>query len=76
MVDFGDQTRLPRGVRRVLRAWLARFHVTPRAALGERMGTLAAETGVELRFRQLYLDYARYGVLTRPAAGPARAVSG
>lgn len=66
VVDFGDQNRLPAGFRRLLRGWLARFHVTPRAGLRDQMQRLADETGGELRFQSLYRDYARYGVLTRP----------
>ena len=33
IVDFGQQEMLPRSFRHVLRAWLARFDVTPRAEL-------------------------------------------
>lgn len=65
VVDFGDQTGLPRWFRQLLRSWLLRFHVKPRAELRERMQALANERGLELRFQQLYGDYARYAVLTR-----------
>ena len=34
IVDFGEQQRLPIWFRRMLRAWLAKFHVSPRAELG------------------------------------------
>jgi S-adenosylmethionine-diacylgycerolhomoserine-N-methlytransferase len=33
IVDFGQQERLPAWSRRLLRAWLAKFHVEPRAAI-------------------------------------------
>ena len=31
VVDFGEQEQLPKAFRATLRAWLAKFHVTPRA---------------------------------------------
>ena len=68
VVDFGDQTGLPHWFRRLLRSWLARFHVAPRVDLPARMQAVADELGMKLRFRHLYRDYARYGVLTRPKA--------
>lgn len=68
VVDFGDQSRLPRWFRRALHRWLARFHVAPRADLHPRMQALADEQGLTLRFQHLYLDYARYGVLSRSCA--------
>ncbi|SNR60639.1 class I SAM-dependent methyltransferase [Puniceibacterium sediminis] len=67
VVDFGDQDKLPRWFRRGLHHWLSRFHVTPRRDLLERMQDIAQEQGMALTFRPLYRDYARYGVLTRPA---------
>lgn len=65
VVDFGDQTGLPRWFRHLLRAGLARFQVVPRADLLGRMQALAEERGLTLRFQRLYLDYAQYGVLSR-----------
>ena len=65
VVDFGDQTGLPRWFRRMLHTWLARFHVTPRLDLLDRMQALADEQGLQLHFEYLCRDYARYGVLTR-----------
>lgn len=64
VVDFGDQTGLPRWFRRMLHTWLARFHVAPRLDLPERMQALADEQGMQLHFEYPYRDYARYGVLT------------
>lgn len=66
VVDFGDQSRLPRWFRRVLRSWLAQYHVTPRGDLRARMQALADAQGMRFGFRQLYRDYAQYGVLARP----------
>lgn len=68
VVDFGDQTGLPRWFRRGLHAWLARFHVTPRVDLLTQMQALAAAPGLSLRVETIYRDYARYGVLARRSA--------
>jgi len=65
VVDFGDQTGLPRWFRGGLHAWLARFHVAPRVDLRAQMQALADEKGLELRFQSLYRDYAQYAVLSR-----------
>jgi len=68
VVDFGEQSGLPGWFRRMLRAWLSRFHVAPRAELQARMQALADQQEMQLQFQPLYRDYARYGVLTRPQA--------
>ncbi|MBP0482717.1 class I SAM-dependent methyltransferase [Sagittula sp. M10.9X] len=62
VVDFGDQHRLPRWVRAGLRAWLARFHVTPRDALP---GALRNLPHLALHQAPLYRGYAQYARLTR-----------
>ncbi|MDD3799652.1 MAG: methyltransferase domain-containing protein [Novosphingobium sp.] len=64
IVDFGQQQRLP-GLRPVLHAWLASFHVTPRADLFDVCHALADERGMHVETRSLYRDYARAVVLTR-----------
>ncbi|WP_146587938.1 class I SAM-dependent methyltransferase [Puniceibacterium confluentis] len=66
VVDFGQQSGLPGGFRRLLQLWLARFHVTPRADLQAEMQAIAQARGFTLRYSALYRDYAQYGVLTRP----------
>jgi len=43
IVDFGEQERLPAWFRRSLCAWLAKFHVTPRAELRDALTALIAE---------------------------------
>lgn len=58
VVDFGDQGGLPGAFRAVLRAWLARFSVTPRLTLEAELGRLAAARGLKLEFRPLYRRYA------------------
>ncbi|MBE7220250.1 MAG: class I SAM-dependent methyltransferase, partial [Caulobacteraceae bacterium] len=40
IVDFGDQAGLPPVFRRGLEAWLARFHVAPRAGLAEEVAAV------------------------------------
>jgi S-adenosylmethionine-diacylgycerolhomoserine-N-methlytransferase len=63
IVDFGDQDELPGFLRLALRAWLARFSVTPRLALEAELGRLAATRGLKLEFRPLYRRYAFLAVL-------------
>ncbi|ASM72300.1 MULTISPECIES: class I SAM-dependent methyltransferase [Roseobacteraceae] len=65
VLDFGDQSRLPRWFRHLLRAWLGRFHVAPRVDLHDQMQAIAQAHGMQLRFKQLYRDYAQYGVMVR-----------
>ena len=65
VVDFGGQSGLPAWFRSGLRAWLARFHVTPRAGLDTALAATAREHGATATFRPLYRDYAVYGTLTR-----------
>jgi S-adenosylmethionine-diacylgycerolhomoserine-N-methlytransferase len=60
VVDFGDQGALPEWFRDALRAWLARFHVTPRLDLEAELRALAAARSLRLAFRPLYR---RYGFL-------------
>lgn len=67
IVDFGRQERLPRGFRLLLRAWLARFHVTPRDSLREVLESEAARTGASLSIDSLFRGYAVATKLTRPA---------
>lgn len=66
LVDFGTQARLPGWFRGGLRAWLARFHVTPRDDLAAEIAQAAETAGAAWRWRSLYRDYAQQAVLTRP----------
>ncbi|GAB5460021.1 class I SAM-dependent methyltransferase [Hoeflea alexandrii] len=66
VVDFGQQTALPGWFGRGLKAWLARFHVTPRSNLGDAIAAIAQQHHGELRFSTLYRDYARIGVIRLP----------
>ncbi|MFW2542003.1 class I SAM-dependent methyltransferase [Primorskyibacter sp. 2E107] len=67
LVDFGDQSALPRWFRRGLLMWLAKFHVTPRPDLPDVMRRHAgADDG--LRQDALYRGYATYARLSRRSA--------
>jgi S-adenosylmethionine-diacylgycerolhomoserine-N-methlytransferase len=65
IVDFGQQERLPRWFRAMLRGWLAKFHVTPREGLFEAAERVAAEVGAEAHCRSLYRGYAWEVVIRR-----------
>ena len=67
VVDFGQQEHLPAAFRRVLRGWLARFHVTPRADLFRILEEAAAERGAVVTAERLYGGYAWLGVAKMPA---------
>lgn len=63
VVDFGNGERLPGFFNAGLKAWLARFHVTPREGLEEAMREVAGRRGMQLRFERLYGGYAQLGVM-------------
>ncbi len=56
IVDFGQQEHLPAPFRKALFAWLARFHVEPRAALRAALTEAAGDLAVH--FALLYRGYA------------------
>ena len=62
IVDFGAQERLPSWFRAALRAWLARFHVTPRDSLREVLESECQRIGASLRYETLYRGYAVHAV--------------
>ena len=64
IADFGCQEDMPPVFRRLLHAWLAKFHVEPRANLEAVLGDIAGNATIE--FEKLYRDYARLAVV-RPA---------
>lgn len=72
IVDFGQQDGLPRWFKRMLFAWLARFHVHPIAELPAALAELAEREGLQLRTKDLYRGYAFYAELerTHSSAGP------
>lgn len=67
IVDFGSQSELPDWFRSGLRAWLRRFHVTPRDDLGAELQQLADTTGLAARSGSLFRGYSQFGVLARAA---------
>ena len=58
IVDFGQQEDMPDWFRGALFAWLARFHVEPRALLIEAAREAANDVGARLAVTRLYRDYA------------------
>lgn len=64
VVDFGDQSRLPRWFDQGLRRWLGQFHVTPRDTLQEAMASLPGGT---VTTRPLLRSYAVYGCFRKDA---------
>ncbi|HHZ10065.1 MAG TPA: class I SAM-dependent methyltransferase [Rhizobiales bacterium] len=58
VVDFGQQERLPGWFASALRAWLARFHVSPRAGLVAEIATRAEADGRPTIFTPLHRGYA------------------
>lgn len=65
VVDFGDQAGLPRAFKRLLGAWLARFHVAPRDSLPGQIAALANERGLRASSSGLYRGYAVTARLAR-----------
>jgi S-adenosylmethionine-diacylgycerolhomoserine-N-methlytransferase len=63
VVDFGDLCGLPGAFQRMLRAWLARFHVEPRTALPAAAARIAAERGLTHESRRGPLGYYQLHVL-------------
>lgn len=57
LVDFGDLEGLPAPARWLLRAWLTRFHVTPRATLSDCAAAEAARRRMRVRTRRGALGY-------------------
>ncbi|WP_434710555.1 methyltransferase domain-containing protein [Rhizobium sp. YTUHZ045] len=66
IVDFGQQEGLPPWFRRMLQAWLAKFHVTPRADLQEVLEAQAEEHNARLSFEIVGGGYAwRAAIISR-----------
>lgn len=57
IVDFGDQSRLPKWFDQALRNWLDRFHVHPRDDLFLELERL---NGKDVEKRSLFRSYAQY----------------
>lgn len=65
LVDFGDMAAMPAILRRLLRWWLARFHVQPRTDLVAQAMVLAARHRLATRIRSGPGDYYLMVQLTR-----------
>ena len=62
IVDFGDQSRMPRWFDSGLRGWLSRFHVTPRDNLED---VLHRQAHTKITHRSLLRSYAQHACVTR-----------
>ncbi|WP_075292293.1 class I SAM-dependent methyltransferase [Pararhizobium arenae] len=67
IADFGQQEGLPGFVGTGLKAWLARFHVTPRPDLLKVLRQRADSAGATLEFRSLGRGYAWLATYRRHA---------
>ncbi|KQV82914.1 class I SAM-dependent methyltransferase [Rhizobium sp. Root1220] len=67
IVDFGQQERLPRWFGHFLKAWLAKFHVTPRANLRPFLEAQATENDARLAFETVGGGYAWRAVIVTKA---------
>jgi S-adenosylmethionine-diacylgycerolhomoserine-N-methlytransferase len=65
IADFGQQERLPKWFGRLLRAWLAQFHVTPRADLESVLRRQAEARGFVLSLAEHVRGYAWLAVVRR-----------
>lgn len=70
IVDFGQQGRLPGSFRRLLRGWLAKFHVSPREMLIQEVASAAATEQRSIAFMPLYRGYAWLVVVGAPTGRP------
>jgi S-adenosylmethionine-diacylgycerolhomoserine-N-methlytransferase len=75
VVDFGQQEQLPHAFRSALRAWLAKFHVTPRAHLREVMQRLAEQEAATVEFTAIKGGYAWRFTLVKRAQGVLNAAA-
>jgi S-adenosylmethionine-diacylgycerolhomoserine-N-methlytransferase len=65
IVDFGQQERLPGWFGRLLKAWLTRFHVTPRANLHDVLESRLAAADADMIFEEIGRGYAWHAVIRR-----------
>lgn len=63
IVDFGQQEGLPRGFHTVLKAWLNRFHVTPRPDLRDELAAQAHARNATLEFESIGRGYAWHAII-------------
>jgi S-adenosylmethionine-diacylgycerolhomoserine-N-methlytransferase len=65
VVDFGQQENLPAWFKALLFAWLAQFHVSPRAGLSRAIAGLAIDKGFAWKMGPVYRGYAWTGSIER-----------
>lgn len=65
IVDFGRQEHLPVWFKTALRAWLAKFHVSPRDSMREVLESECRRVGASLGFDSLYRGYSVHAVLAK-----------
>ena len=63
IVDFGDQTELPRWFRKALFAWLQCFSVSPRLDLCEQLSNMTKSVDQSCHVQKLFGGYAVLGKL-------------
>lgn len=63
IVDFGNQADLPEVFAKLLRAWLTKFHVSPRDDMPEFLQQLSAMADLNIIHKQHYRGYAQYAVI-------------
>lgn len=68
VVDFGQQEHLPAWFRTLLKGWLTKFHVTPRADLRAVLEESARSHGARLVFEEIGRGYAWRAVITKAQA--------
>jgi len=65
IVDFGQQERLPRWFGNMLKAWLTRFHVTPRPNLHEVLEGKLEAANADMIFEEIGWGYAWHAVIRK-----------
>jgi S-adenosylmethionine-diacylgycerolhomoserine-N-methlytransferase len=65
IVDFGQQEKLPRWFSAILKVWLSRFHVTPRANLHSALESRLEAAGADMIFEEIGGGYAWHAVIKR-----------
>jgi S-adenosylmethionine-diacylgycerolhomoserine-N-methlytransferase len=68
VVDFGDQSGLPRWFRTILLQWLAKFHVSPRADLAVGLAQIATRQDCRVVYQTRLRGYVQHFVVTRAIA--------
>ncbi|MBO9124776.1 MULTISPECIES: class I SAM-dependent methyltransferase [unclassified Rhizobium] len=65
IVDFGQQEGLPGWFRALLRSWLDKFHVTPRATLRDVLQAKADQENAQLIFKTIGGGYAWRAIIIK-----------